>query len=85
MKILLNGEGVETTPSDTPTLAQSTADESANIKSQETSTFVRSGHNSFRLEQLAYLRSGDKGNIANIGIIILMYCSSPAHSQSMQV
>ena len=69
MKILLNGEEMETTPSDTPTLPGSTANESANVESEETSTFVRSGHNCFRLEQLAYLRSGDKGNTANIGII----------------
>lgn len=69
MKIFLNGVEVEATPSDTPTLVQSTANESTNIESQEKFTFVRSGHNRFRLEQLAYLRSGDKGNTANIGNI----------------
>ena len=67
MKILLNGEEMETTPSATPTLPENLSGQSSEVKVDEKAPFVRSGHNSYRLEQLAYLRSGDKGNTANIG------------------
>lgn len=30
---------------------------------------VKSGSHSFRLSELAYLRSGDKGNTANVGVV----------------
>lgn len=32
-------------------------------------TLVQKGSHSFKLSELAYLRSGDKGNTANIGVI----------------
>ena len=66
MKILLNGKEVEITPSATPTLPQGTA-ESTDIKTEEKAPNLHGGQHSYRLEQLAYLRSGDKGNTANIG------------------
>ena len=67
MKITLNGEERETTPSTTPSRQPDASSESTEVKGDEKTTFVRSGHHSYRLEQLAYLRSGDKGNTANIG------------------
>ena len=66
MKVLLNGEEVETTPSTTPTTTAETT-ESDDIETEENATDLRKGQCTYRLEQLAYLRSGDKGNTANIG------------------
>merc|ERR1712003_186440 len=36
---------------------------------EETHVVVDEGEHSYRLEELAFLRSGDKGNSANLGII----------------
>ncbi len=35
--------------------------------SQETDSQLKTGSHEYRLEQLAYLRSGDKGDTSNIG------------------
>ncbi len=35
--------------------------------SQETDSQLKTGFHEYRLEQLAYLRSGDKGDTSNIG------------------
>ena len=57
---------METTPSTIPTTtAEST--EFDGIETEENATDLRKGQCTYRLEQLAYLRSGDKGNTANIG------------------
>ena len=72
MKILLNGEEMETTPSATPTLPQGTATQSTSVTTEEKAD-LRSGHHSYRLEELAYLRSGDKGNTANIGRLLYKF------------
>ncbi|XP_064404815.1 uncharacterized protein LOC135350047 [Halichondria panicea] len=37
--------------------------------SQETDSQLKTGSHEYRLEQLAYLRSGDKGDTSNIGVI----------------
>jgi hypothetical protein len=68
VKVLLNGEEVETTPHipEKTTTAEST-DSDNNIETEEKATDLRRGQCTYRLEQLAYLRSGDKGNTANIG------------------
>ena len=76
--MLLNGEEVETTPSATPTTPQKTSTAQrteSNVETEEKATDLRSGQHSYRLEELAYLRSGDKGNTANIGTgeIVLYY------------
>ena len=65
---------METTPSTTPTAAQSKSTKSSNVENDEKSGSMRSGSNRYRLEQLAYTRSGDKGNTANIGKMIIILC-----------
>ena len=66
--IHMNGEWVETyTPPTVPTdkLGASQRD------SVDTAETLPSGTNTYRLEDLAYTRSGDKGNHANIGTIFI--------------
>ena len=56
---------METTPSTTPTTTAESTE--SDVETEENTTDLRKGQCTYRLEQLAYLRSGDKGNTANIG------------------
>ncbi|TRY84903.1 hypothetical protein DNTS_002023, partial [Danionella cerebrum] len=69
--IHMNGEHVETYQEITSETS-STEEFNASLQAEEnspTDTDLPSGPNSYRLEELAYTRSGDKGNSANIGVI----------------
>ena len=60
----MNGEWVETyTP---PPVATAEPSQSSS-SSTDTVTELAGGSKTYRLEDLAYTRSGDKGNNANIG------------------
>ena len=74
---------MEIAPSTTPTIPQETAaaqSTETDIETEEKATNLRSGQHSYRLEQLAYLRSGDKGNTANIGTM-LWIAERKSHNQ----
>ena len=49
--------------------AESTSDGDAEASSNESNADLQSGNFTFRLEDLAHTRSGDKGNNCNIGVI----------------
>ena len=64
--IHMNGEWVETyTPPTVPTAKLS----DTYSEPTDTTKALPRGTNTYRIEELAYTRSGDKGNNANIGII----------------
>ncbi|XP_041925611.1 uncharacterized protein lratb.1 [Alosa sapidissima] len=65
--IHLNGELVETHAEVTPSSSQETL--SPPPPSETPSADLPSGPHNYRLEDLAYTRSGDKGDSANIGVI----------------
>lgn len=64
--ILMNGEHIETyQPGTVPTMEHETSGSTAS--SQEHCRELPRGTYTYRLEDLAYTRSGDKGNNCNIG------------------
>ncbi|OXB55108.1 hypothetical protein ASZ78_015611, partial [Callipepla squamata] len=68
ISLYLNGQYVETYEED----LTFTSDEPVSFDPPKTDSELRdlpSGHHTYRLEDLAYTRSGDKGNSANIGVI----------------
>ncbi|XP_062493445.1 uncharacterized protein LOC134173465 isoform X3 [Pezoporus occidentalis] len=68
VSLFLNGQHVETFEED----ITFTSDEVVSFDPPEISTELKdlpSGPHTYRLEDLAYTRSGDKGNSANIGVI----------------
>ncbi|KAI7810801.1 uncharacterized protein LOC130553327 [Triplophysa rosa] len=70
--IHLNGELVEThhgAAEDPSSLAEGHAPSFRSAESSPSPTDLPSGTHTFRLEELAYTRSGDKGDSANIGVI----------------
>ncbi|XP_076467565.1 uncharacterized protein LOC143298571 [Babylonia areolata] len=71
VKIEMNNEFVETyKAASVPTAEYLTqAYPPTNGRDQETEQTLPTGHFSYRLEDLAYTRSGDKGNTANIGVV----------------
>lgn len=89
--MVVNGEEVETAPSSTPTIPQETTtaqSTESDIQTEENATDLHSGQHSYHLEQLAYLRSGDKGNTANIGMILWIvernsHYRSPQHASGV--
>ncbi|XP_052546318.1 uncharacterized protein LOC128084368 isoform X1 [Tympanuchus pallidicinctus] len=68
INLFLNGQYVETFEED----LTFTSDEAVSFDPPKINAELKdlpSGHHTYRLEDLAYTRSGDKGNSANIGVI----------------
>ncbi|XP_040526589.1 uncharacterized protein LOC100857197 isoform X1 [Gallus gallus] len=68
INLFLNGQYVETFEED----LTFTSDEAVSFDPPRINSELKdlpSGHHTYRLEDLAYTRSGDKGNSANIGVI----------------
>ncbi|XP_015716438.1 uncharacterized protein LOC107313042 isoform X2 [Coturnix japonica] len=68
IKLFLNGQYVETFEED----LTFTSDEAVSFDPSKINSELKdlpTGHHTYRLEDLAYTRSGDKGNSANIGVI----------------
>ncbi|XP_058048098.1 uncharacterized protein LOC131202788 isoform X2 [Ahaetulla prasina] len=68
INIFMNGQHVETFQEDISFTSDLTASHDE-PQSQEDFKDLPSGPHAYRLEDLAYTRSGDKGNTANIGVI----------------
>ncbi|XP_070613420.1 uncharacterized protein [Erythrolamprus reginae] len=68
INIFMNGQHVETFREDISLTSDLTASHDE-PQSQEDFKDLPSGPHEYRLEDLAYTRSGDKGNTANIGVI----------------
>ena len=66
--IHMNGEHVEEYKE--PSVEYPAPNTSASLSSNEDTTNLQSGTHTYRLEDLAYTRSGDKGNSVNIGTIL---------------
>ena len=70
----MNGEFVE--HYNAPSPASTTPSSGKSKKPPEMNEEVLTGSHSFRLEDLAYTRSGDKGNNVNVGEIhVSKYCT----------
>lgn len=56
-----------------------TSSQPGDLETGERGGEVKGGDCTYSLEELAYLRSGDKGNTANIGIYRVCTCRSICH------
>ena len=72
MSIHLNGELVKTVDYSSSS-GQATTSQPGEERGREGGEELARGDCIYRLDQLAYLRSGDKGNTANIGVCTETY------------
>lgn len=64
--MVVDGEEKQQTTYSAPTDTR-IQEESSPVQESENSIPLKTGFNEYRLEELAYLRSGDKGDTSNIG------------------